>query len=246
MKNNDDIFREFQQSLEGIKGHFHVLETSVPVERQVEYFHFSEEVKKSFNEKSIESQIVVLNALNTTPSEKKYAMTYLAISGDVKAYRALEAYSQHIEAEPESVDVEIKDWTKMSLLQAKITLESEFSDEKQVFISTGLGGKGDNLRFYSLFKSNNLVPFSSYQKELIEKEIPFFIREYSGEVEELIISENYFTVVFLISIKVNIKNMLEDALNECNQYGDFISRSFIITNVKKYTDDEIQKELEKN
>jgi hypothetical protein len=239
MKNNDDVFREFQESLEGLRGHFHVLESSVPVERQMEYFNFSEDVKKKSGNMNIEDQIIRLNNPETDLDEKKFAMAFLAASGDVKAYRALEAYSDKTE---EGLD----DWMKMSLLQAKITLESEFSDEKQVFISTGLGGKDRKLRFFALFKSNHFISFSPYQIQLIEKEVSFYIKKYDGEIEELKIGDNYFTIVFLIDLCVNIKNMLEEALNECNQYGNFISRSFVITNVKKYSEEEIRKELEHN
>jgi hypothetical protein len=238
MKNNDDIFREFQESLENMKGHFHVLESSVPVERQMEYFHYSEDVKKQSEGRSIEGEISELHSLESSINDKKFAMTYLAVSGDVKAFRELEAYSKT--AEPE-----LNDWIQMSLLQAKIILESEFSDEKQVFISTGLGGHERKLRFFSFFKSNELKPFSPYQIQLIKKEIPFHIKKYGGQVEELEVFDNYFTVLYLIDLSVNIKNMMEEALNECNQYGDFISRSFIITNVKKYTEEEIRNELER-
>ncbi len=242
MKNEDDIFNEFQRSLETLKGNLHVLETNVPVEKQMEYFRYSDDVRAKMQDKSIESQIDALNAEGTPQEDKKFAMTFLAISGDVKAYRALEHYTQDHANEP----TDLGDWLKLSLLQARITLESELSEEKHIFISSGLGGKEDKLRFFSIFRSNDLLPFSPYQIHLIEKEIPFFIGEYHGEVENITIKENYFTIVFLIQLKVNIKEVLEKALNECNQYGDFISRKFIVTNVKIYSDKEIQEELQKH
>jgi hypothetical protein len=239
MKNNDEIFDEFQQSLESLRGNFYVLETDVPVERQMEYFHYSETVRKSLGDDSVENQITALNDSGATSEQRKYAMTFLAVSGDVKAFRALESYSREHQDEKD-------EWISMALLHAKITLESELSDQRQVFISTGLGGKGHKLRFFSLFKSNDLKPFSTYQAELISKEIPFHIHKYDGECEELKIEENYFTVVFLIDLKTNIKKMLEEMLRECNQYGDFISKSFIVTNVKKYDREEILLELQKD
>ena len=238
MTDNDNKYRQFQESLNNIQGQFHVLETSVPVEKQMEYFRYSENIRKSSTQPSIEETIQTLNSPETSEEKKKHAMTILAISGDVKAYRALEAYAQHPEEN-------LKDWAKMSFLQAKITLESELSEEKQIFISTGLGGKDDMLRFFAFFKSKDLIPFSPYQIQLIEKEIPFSINEAHGIVEELKVFENYFTLVFLINIKANIKNVLENALIECNQYGDFIHCGFIITNVKIFDEKEIQYELRK-
>ena len=201
-------------------------------------FIFIKKIRKSDNKPTVEKAIEILNNQDTSDEEKRNVMTVLAISGDVKAYRALEAYSQYPPEES------LKNWASLSLLQAKMTLESEFSDEKHIFISTGLGGKGDMLRFYVFFKSKDLKPFSPYQVRLIEKEISFSVNEGHGVVEELKVFDNYFYLIFLINIKANIKNILEAAIIECNQYGDFIDRSFIITNVKVFDEEDIKKELE--
>ena len=217
----------------GLKGQLRFLETNVPVDKQMEYFHYSENVKNDTRLTSVEEQIDVLRSPESSPKELKYALAYLAVSGDIKAFRTIESYNK------EHVD----DWAKMSLLQAKITLESELSDEKHIFISTGLGGKEDKLRFSAFFKSNHLRPFSNYQRELIEKEIPYSIEQQGGEVEEIKIVENYFTILFLININVDIKAMFENVVNECNQYGNFINNSFIITNVKTFSEEDIQIEL---
>ena len=238
MTSEDNKYGLFQESLEHLQGQFHVLETSVPVEMQMGYFRYSERVRKRSNKPVVEEAIEILNNQNTSDEEKRYVMTVLAISGDVKAYRALETYSQH-------PGENLKDWAGLSFLQAKMTLETELSDERHIFISTGLGGKGDMLRFYVFFKSKDLLPFSPYQIQLIEKEIPFSINEAHGVVEELSVFENYFYLIFLINIKSNIKNILEEATIECNQYGDFIDRSFIVTNVKVFDEEDIKKELER-
>ena len=122
-------------------------------------------------------------------------------------------------------------------------MESEFLEEKQIFISTGLGGKGSMLRFFAFFKSTNLIAFSDYQRNLIEKEIPFSIYKHSIILEKITIAENYFTIVFLIDIRKNIRNILKDAIDECNQYGHFINSGFIVSNVKIYTQEDIEREL---
>ena len=238
MDNSDDRYIQFQRSLEHIHGQLHILETDVPVDKQMEYFRYSEKVRKR-EKPTVGEAINILFDENSSEKEKKYAMTVLAISGEIKAFRVLEAYAK----EPED---NLKDWIGMSVLQAKMTLESEFSEEKRIFISTGLGGKGDMLRFYAFCKSKDLRAFSPYQIQLIEKETAFFIDEAHGIVEKLEVFENYFTLLFLINIKSNIKNILENILIECNQYGDFIDRSLIITNVKVFDDEEIKKELQKN
>ena len=236
MKTDKNPLKELQNSLDSIKGNLHVLETNVPVEKQMEFFHFSEGIINDLSDdQAVEEQIKVLASAQSSPHEIKYALSFLAVSGNVKAYRVIEAYN---ETNP-------GDWAAMSLMQAKITLQSQFSDERQVFISSGLGGKGDLLRFYAFFKSNDGKPFSDYQKKLIEKEIPFCIQHYNGIPEEINIKDNYFYLLFLISIKIDIKTMLEEAIGECNQYGNFISNGFIVTNVKAFSEEKIQDELKK-
>jgi hypothetical protein len=234
MKNDsDNAFKSLQQSLERLKGRLHFLETNVPVDKQMEYFRYSENIRNDTSPNSIEEQIEVLHSPEASPKELKYALAYLAVSGDIKAYRTIESYSK------EHKD----DWTAMSFVQAKIAIESELSDEKMIFISTGLGGKGDKLRFSAFFKANHLRSFSNYQRELIEKEMAYAIKQHGGEIEEVKIAENYFTLLFLLNIDVNIKILLENAINECNQYGNFINKSFIVTNVKLFSEEDILREL---
>jgi len=234
MKNDKNALKELQHSLENLKGNLHVLEINIPVEKQMEYFRFSEAIKNNLSDNPpVEEQISILDSTESSPSEIKYALAFLAVSGNVKAYRAIETYNKTHNDE----------WSAMSYMQAKITLESELSDEKQVFISTGLGGKGNRLRFFAFFGSQGMKNFSDYQKELINKEIPYYIQNYQGIIEEIHIRDNYFTLLFLIHIQVDIKTMLEEVIDECNQYGDFINKGFIITNVKVFTDEEIQSEL---
>ena len=238
-KNNrkdQDPFKEFQDSLNNIDGNLHVLDTYLPVEEQMAYFKYSDKVRENIEDINIEEQIEVLHNENSISEEIKYAITYLAVSGEVKAYRELENY---VGKENKSMS----DWLKLALLQAKITLESEFLEEKQIFISTGLGGKGSMLRFFAFFKSTNLIAFSDYQRNLIEKEIPFSIQKHSIILEKITIAENYFTIVFLIDIRKNIRNILKDAIDECNQYGHFINSGFIVSNVKIYTQEDIEREL---
>lgn len=241
MKKGDDkdVFKEFQDSIKGMEGSLRILETSIPVEKQMEYFHYADRVRNNIQGNTVENQLEVLNNPNSSTKELKFALAYLAVACDVKAYRAIETFSENYTGD-------LSDWVTLALLQAKMTLESEFSEEKRIFISTGLGGKGSMIRFFSLFKSTNLTLFSDYQSNLIEKEIPFAIHHYKGIVERIEIEENYFILIFLIDIQVDVRKVLIDAINECNQYGDFIDNSFIITNVKIFNREEIKNELSNN
>ena len=46
MKEEGDVFKKFRDSFSRMEGHFHILEQRVPVELQMEYFKYSENVRK--------------------------------------------------------------------------------------------------------------------------------------------------------------------------------------------------------
>ncbi|GHT76216.1 hypothetical protein AGMMS50262_13800 [Bacteroidia bacterium] len=240
MRNDDSILKELQNSLASIDGSLCVLDTTLSVDKQMEYFRYMEKIRESDLNLTAEEQVAILQSDDTSLKEKKILMAAMAISGDVKAYRALENYGEEVQ------DKELKEWASLSLAQAKITLEFEFSGEKKIFISTGLGGKGTKLRYYAFFKSNRLKVFSDYQRDLIEKEFLYSINKSQGIVEEIKIEDNYFNILFLLDFQADVKYSLARAIEECNQYGDFINDHFIITNVKVFDKEDIRRELQRN
>ncbi|GHT02839.1 hypothetical protein AGMMS49525_06950 [Bacteroidia bacterium] len=238
MDEENDFFSGLHQSMmRRLTGDFHILETIVPVEKQMEYFKYSAYVRAKNPQETVERQMNVLQAKDSTYEELKYALTYLATSGDVGAYRAIETFSK------QAVDPKLAEWTSLSLMQARLTMDAEFLNEKQVFISTGLGGKGNKFRFYAFFRANHLTPFSDYQRRLIEKEFAFSIQKNNGEVEKIDIGENYFSILFLMDMSADVRYVLISAADVCNEFGEFIDARIMVTNVKVYDDIDIQKEL---
>ena len=240
----EDIFNRFQKFLNETKGEFHVLEHQVPLETQMEYFQHSNRLRSILEpSKPVaggeDFARVVSNLQNPEISEKekKHVLSLLAVSKQVKAYRVLEKYLQ-------SPDKELTDWALMALMESRMTLESELSDERCIYISTGLGGKGSKLRFYILMLSASGEPFLDYQQRVIEREFAFSLSKGNGEMEQFIIKENYIEILVLLPIQLDIKHFLKQIMLECNQYGNFISKSVTITNVRKLTDGEIAKIIE--
>jgi hypothetical protein len=180
------------------------------------------------------------NLLDKTLSmaRKKYILSSLAISNDVRAYRLLEEYVQH-------PDPDITDWAHMSLMESRISLESELLEEKQIYISTGLGGKGEKLRFYVLLLASNKVPFREYQRQTIEREFAYYLPKDECEIERLSIYDYYVELLVLIPVQRDIKTVLDNVLNECNQYGNFLSDIVTVTNVKELSIDEINEIINK-
>ncbi len=129
----------------------------------------------------------------STVEHKKYVLSMLATSRQVKAYRILEEYAQ----------LRIRMWQTgiYGFDESRIALESELSDEKQIIYLYRFGGKGEKLRFYVLILANELKPFLEYQKKVIEREFPYSLEKAGCEIERLTIGEKYMELVFLIPVR---------------------------------------------
>ena len=242
MQRQEDVFKKFYDTFRNMDGRFHILEHRIPVEQQLDYFKYSGKVKKSaveLNDSDFEQYTEGLENLERSKEEKKNILSVLASSKQVRAYRLLERYVQN-------PDEGLVNWAYLALMESRITLESELSGEKQIYISTGLGGKGENIRFYVLILSYEGKIFEKYQREVIEKEFRYFMPKNDCEIERLTIEDKYVELVFLIPIRTDIKAVLDETIQECNLYGDFLSGLFTVTNVKELTKEEVFKIIDKD
>ncbi|MDR1880593.1 MAG: hypothetical protein LBQ78_06630 [Tannerellaceae bacterium] len=237
MNDNSDVFERFRESFDKINGRFHILEQRVPMELQMEYFKCSERIRKGkmkMTDDKYEFYTRTLSDEKTTVEHKKMALSALASSNEIRAYRVLENYVRH-------ADPDVTDWASMALMESRISLESELLEEKQVYISTGLGGKGERLRFYTLILATEYRPFQDYERQVIEREFAFYLSKAGCEIERLSIEDVYVELIFLAPISTDLKAMVENVILECNQYGNFLSGIYTITNVKEPSADEIAK-----
>jgi hypothetical protein len=235
MKKKDDVFERFRDSFSKLDGHFHVLEQRIPIEFQLEYFKYSEQMRKGNTKMTDDEYDVYVQSLpNNTllPEHKKYILSALAVSNDVRAYRLLEEYVQH-------PDPDVKDWAYMALMESRISLESDLLQEKQFFISTGLGGRGEKLRFYILLLASGDEPFRAYQRQTLEREFAYYMPIDACEIERLTIYDFYAELLLLIPVKKDIKAILDRVVSECNQYGNFVSDRITVTNMKELSAGEV-------
>lgn len=244
MQNQDNAFKKFHDSFSNMRGHFHILEKSVSIERQIEYFKYSEKMKDKhypmiLDDDDFTTIAGILASPDTAEPQLRKQLSRLALSHDVKAYRMLEEYAQHPRED-------VKEWTQLAFMECRMGLESDLSDEKQIFISTGLGGKGESLRFFVLFFSSDKKPFVEYQRTVIEREFEYYLPKQGCEVERLEIEEQYVLLLFLVPVRADLKAILDYLVNECNQYGNFLSDLFTVTNMKELTHDEIMILIHKN
>ncbi|HKM45588.1 MAG TPA: hypothetical protein VJY12_09045, partial [Dysgonamonadaceae bacterium] len=124
---------------------FHILEELVPIEEQMEYFRYFDQLRTDNVKFVRDDEIAILFSPDISIERKKRSLTLLSSIPDVGAYRSIETY-QSSPLEPE-----LKNWASIALIGCRIALSSDLSGKKQVYISSGLGGHENKLRFFSLF-----------------------------------------------------------------------------------------------
>lgn len=229
----ENLYNKLQEFLGKLQGNYNVLEEQINIDVQMEYFESSKEIRNSVD--AVDTLNTSDNLFNESVSieDKKLLLVQLASIGKVEAFRTLEKYNNN-------PDPELKDWSTLAMQESRMHLESSFLDENQVFISTGLGGKGKKLRYFIVFLAKDDVILDDFQRKIVEKEVGYILQKNDSEIEETTSAGSFIIMKALIPIPVAIQEILEEAISECNQYGNFLQTNFIITNVKELTFEEIQ------
>jgi hypothetical protein len=123
-------------------------------------------------------------------------------------------------------------------------MESGLLGENQIFISTGLGGKDHKLRYFVVLISRQRKKLTPTQKKVIRNEFEFVLKKYEAVTEEIRFSDYLATILLLLPIHHSLKAVFEEAINECNRYGDFLRDHFIVTNVRTLSFREIKDYIE--
>lgn len=230
----ENIYKKIQEAISSLPENFSILEEQINVELQMEYFNYSRDLKTNFSSEYVLEHRMDLFNPELSVEEKKNLLVLLASQEKVEAFRAIETYAKN-------PDVELKEWSILALQESRMVIQSSLMDEQQVYISTGLGGKGLNLRYFVVFIGNeNAFEYSQVQQSLIRDELEFALKKNHGELEEISFTENLAIVVLLLPVKSDIQNFFSGVINECNQYGDFVRPDIIITNVKRMSIDEVK------
>ena len=237
MEMEEHIFRQIQGFFSGNNKDFSLLEDPVDVNVQMHYFEMASRMRDNLNEAEILARKDELFSPDLTADKKKKLLVQMAGIPSPESYRILESYAK----EP---DKEIADWAKMAVQENKLLLESHLLDKNmQVFISTGLGGKGHKLRYFVVLinkEGNNLKPF---QQKVLKDEMHYALQRYDGELENLNFMNRYTTLRIVLPLNSNLTKMFKDGIEECNQFGNFLSSDFLVTNLKEMNEAEINEAL---
>ena len=240
MSGQDDLLARLRQTLEeqGIDS-FHILEDLVPIEEQLEYFRYFDRIRRENRAFVRDEEVALLFSPEEPVERKKRSLILLASIPDVGAYRSIETYHSS------PLEPELSHWASMALVSSRIVLSSDLSGQQQIYISSGLGGQDKKLRFFSLFTTIDRQPLTDLQKEIVTREFTFQLEKADVIIEKFEIKANYFTIQILFAFDSDERSCLDAAVNECNQYGNFLDKKFLFTNVKVLSEAEINNLLEK-
>lgn len=230
---------ELQEFLSNIPEEFNILEEEIDINLQMEYFELSRKVKQDDTTfEVIQKDADLIFNKETDIESKKILLAKLASFDEPSAFRIIEKYL-------ETCEPEILDFVKLAHYESKSQLESSLLGENKVFISSGLGGKNNKLRYFMVLFSKNIDTFSDTQKKVINNEFEMSVNTCNGVLEKTDFDGHYVKIMLLLPLKVDIKSTFKNTIKECNQFGDFLKDNFLITNVKTLTNSEIEDFLTK-
>lgn len=233
MGQSDNIYDKIQELLGNIPSNLSILEQQIDADVQLEYYNYAQNIAADFNPKEVLRNRDKIFQQDLTNHDKKLMLVQLANIDSIEAYRTLEKFVHYTH------DL-LKDWATLAMQECRLLLESKLLDESQVLISTGLGGKGLKLRYFTVLLSANGKHYSAFEKKVVTDEVHFSIKESKGEIEKINFDKELCTILSIIPLQIPVQGLFDELISECNQYGDFINTDYIITNVKIFPNNQIR------
>lgn len=234
------FYHNIRKVLDDLPDNFSILEEQIDIDVQMKYFERAQQVrsKPHTNETFENREQLFLPEISV--ERKKEILLSIAIIDDVKAFRTIEKFVGLAEGE-------IKQWAILAFQESRMLIQSSLLDEQLVFISTGLGGKGQKLRYYVVFiNKNRELLLNAVQQKLLKNEVIFELNQHEGEFESMDFSEGFSTVLAMLPLQSDLKQIFRNIIDECNQYGGFLDDDMIVTNVKIMSRNEIIEMLKQN
>jgi hypothetical protein len=239
MSQPDNIYDKIQELLGDIPGNLTILEQQIDADVQLEYFNYAKSLTGDFDPDEVLKNRETIFRHDLTIDDKKQLLVQLANIDSIEAYRTLERY---IHGSPD----QLRDWATLALQECRLLIESKLLDENQVLITTGLGGKGLKLRYFTVLLNVHGSPYSSFEQKIISEEVHFAIKRSRGELEYIRFDKELCTVLTIIPLQVPVQDLFDELIRECNQFGDFLNPDYIITNVRVLTNPQIRKMIKQS
>ncbi len=235
-------FEDFQKVVKENGGEIQVMEREVGLDTQMAYMRISKEVKGDLSPDRVMSGKYELWDENSTHLNKRKRLAALASIGSPDAIRTIQSYQN-------MPDRGLEDWTYLALQECKLVFQASMLEHPPMFISTGLGGSGQRLRFFGAFFSKDGRAIPKNRQRVVSGEVEYMFEKFDGKMEFIAFSGQFVTFWGLVPIEVSLNEKVKEAIGESNFLGAGLRDDFVLTNVKKltfYELGEILKKIEKS
>jgi len=232
------FYKNIQKVLESLPDNYSILEEQIDIDVQMKYFDFARKMRTAGRVSDCFENREELFSEAVSFDRKREILSTIAAIDDVKAFRTIERFVKESSGE-------IYQWAVLAMQESRMLLQSSLLDEQQVFISTGLGGRGQKLRYYVVFinkKPEEIL--TRTQQKLVKEELLTELKANDGEFETMDFTEGFSTAMVMLPLQTDIKNVFRNIIDECNQYGNFLNDDMILTNVKMLSRNEITEMLQ--
>lgn len=208
------------------------------------FFDFIE-VQSSYKKDRIKTDLVLefiddIKNKNIDLVRRKALLSLISQIKKVEIYRLLEDYSK-------VASEEIKDWALLAYAESNAQIRKFLTNEEAIIIVSGLGGKNNKVRFFTLFFEENKKNFESGQIDLIKTELKYLLEKYNFELEKFKYKEFWISFTSLFSLDNDeIEDFAKEFIEIIRGYGIKLSKNFLLNNVEELDDETILKIFEQS
>ncbi|HET6559895.1 MAG TPA: hypothetical protein VFG54_21390 [Prolixibacteraceae bacterium] len=212
-----------------------ILEEGIDFQTQKDYLEYSHSFGRGelTEEQTIDLGNMLYNHQLPVDGKKK-ALTLLAHLGSMTALRQLEKYYNN-------PDKELKQWAALALQECKMFVENILTDEMTGFISSGLGGHQNRMRYYFLVLPLEGKLFTERQKEVIKDEFTIVAKNLRSLVESFDLSDTHVGMTALLPMDIAVATFVESGIKNCNELGEFVFEFYYAANTEIPNEAEIVK-----
>lgn len=203
---------------------FTILEEGIDFQTHKEYVEYSDSFESSSltEEETIHLGNILYNNKVAVEGKKK-TLILLAHLGTITALRQIEKYYNQ-------ADKELKPWSALALQECKMFLEGALTDHMTGFVSSGLGGLKNRMRYYFLVLPLEDQLFTVTQKNVIKDEMCLVAKDLRSLVESFDLSDSYVGFTTLMPLDIAIATFVETGIRKCNELGEFVFEFYYATN----------------
>jgi hypothetical protein len=229
--------RDNHSDLEGELNNLSVVESPIDLSVQKEYQDLSDSIGfDNVNYEEVLTEADRLFVQGTSIEAKKRILILLAHLGTMESSKILERYLKVSEGT-------LKDWAILSLKECRMFLESVLLKEEGGFLSTGMGGRDNKLRYCVIVGTKESRTLTRSERETLEEGFKGSSDKYESEIEEIDFGTNYAMMGILVPMHVAVGEVIEEGIRRCNRKGEILLVDYYVTNVKKPTKGEISRYL---